>query len=294
MTIDLRKWSRLVWILLILTASMAIAIIIHFSSLSLEPDPTPPATDEFVKKDSEVAIKNSYDFMKFGVSPNIFSHQGIARDSTNFYTFDTNTIYKYDSDWKKQNTSNRVNQKVNIGTNHLGDGEEFGGELYVPIENYRNCRRNSNQNIAIFDSKTLSYSRHFDISHQRAEVSSLTIDARAGQNGVIYTSSFCDGSKLWKYDLKSGQFLGTTKLPVNIPSIQGISYRDGNFYITEDRKDLVWRINLKESTANEILHYSARYLEGIDYTGDWLLLTADQGKGVKTISFWRPKTDLRQ
>jgi hypothetical protein len=42
------------------------------------------------------------------------------------------------------------------------------------------------------------------------------------------------------------------------------------------------------------LHYSARYLEGIDYTGDWLLLTADQGKGVKTISFWRPKTDLRQ
>lgn len=223
-----------------------------------------------------------------GRSPNTASHQGVARDKEHYYTFDTDAIYKFNLQWQKVKSAKDINRSLKLGTNHLGDGEEYDGKIYLPIEVYRKCSNFSNQNIVMFDSQTLKYVNHFDISKQKAEISSLTIDPHGGRNGIIYTTSFCDGSKIWAYDLLSGVLLGTIELSQKIPHIQGIAVKDGYFYITEDVKDIVWLVSGDGRVLRQLIHYPSRNLEGVDFTGDTLLLTSDQGQ-QKIISTWRPR-----
>ncbi len=225
-----------------------------------------------------------------GRSPNTASHQGVARDREYYYTFDTDAIYKFDMRWQKIQSAKGINHYLELRTNHLGDGEEYDGKIYLPIEIYRKCSNFSNQNIVMFSSQTLKYVGHFDISKQKAEISSLTVDPHGGRNGIIYTASFCDGSKIWAYDLLSGVFLGTIALSKKIPHIQGIAVKDGFFYITEDIKDIVWLVRGDGRVLRQLIHYPSRNLEGIDYTSDTLLLTSDQGQ-QKIISTWHPKVN---
>ncbi|MBX4181604.1 DUF2341 domain-containing protein [Candidatus Parcubacteria bacterium] len=226
--------------------------------------------------------------MLTATSPDTNSHQGIARDSTSYYTIDTDTIKKYDSSWTLGTTKSTATTDVGDSTNHLGDGEIYNSQLYIPAETYSSCVAFSHQYISVWNTSNLSFVTKYSISAQAHEASGLTIDPTAGTNGTIYAVSYCDGTKIWKYDLSNGTYLGSISLSQTINQIQGITLHDGFFYISDDENDLVWKVSTSGSVVGSILSYSVAggSFEGVDYTGGDLSVILDQGSGNKKVYTW--------
>lgn len=216
------------------------------------------------------------------VSPHTGSHQGVATDGSNYYTFDTDSITKYNSNWTQQAQLLNANQSIGVNTtNHLADGEYYNGELYVPVENYVHpCVSTTDNYLAVWNASDLSFNRKIDISGLGFSSAGLTIDPNAGDNGVIYNISYCDGTKIWKLDLSTGAYLGSINLSQPILNSQGISLKDGYFYIVDDVNDSVWKVAQDGTVLNSVLsfpHNASGSFEGIDYSGDKLLALIDQG-----------------
>jgi hypothetical protein len=219
------------------------------------------------------------------ISPNTFSHQGYAFDGTNHYTFDNHTIYVWSNDlsW----TSIASNTSVFTGTsgiNHLGDGDYYNGQLYVVGEYWNGCGSYTNQSLLTFDAGTLQRLSVHNVSADAHEVSGLAVAPADGANGIIYVTSYCDGSKIWEYDLSSFALLGTLPLSQNLPAIQGITWAGQLFYIALDSgniysMDYSGHVSLVYSTSLPGSHEGLKYVQG---QIRWLI---DGGAGHKFIYY---------
>jgi hypothetical protein len=231
-------------------------------------------------------------------SPNTASHQGYTTDGTNHYTTDTGAIYKWDAGWS-QTASNAAPMSGVAGVDHLGDLAYFAGKLYVPMESYTNITTFSNMKLAVYSASDLSRIATHDISAQGHEASAVAVD---GANGVLWVSSYADGTTLWKYSLASpGTYLGSLALSETVSRINGLAWRDGRLYAatgepgTGATMGAVWRIDQTTGAAQIVYHDSRRGAgvahEGIDFSQDtmrWLVDENNGGAGSKYVNYFTP------
>lgn len=215
-------------------------------------------------------------FIQVGRSPDINSHQGVCTDGSNFYTIDTGTIYKWNSEWRPI-TSN-TSAATDAGIAHLGDGTYYNGHIYIAAEDYNGCGPGAtiNQRISRFLASDLSFVDNHDISAQGHEVSSLCIDAAADR---IYVSDYCVGAYIFVYKLSDFTYVGTITLSTPLVNIQGIAKKGNRFYVSRDANNSIYEVAI-DGTVGGIVYTSqspTALLEGIDYTTDYLYVLDDQG-----------------
>ena len=207
-------------------------------------------------------------------SPEVNATQGYATDGTHHYLFSTSEIAKLDADWKPVQSNTNPCAGLPPGADHIGDGAYYRGRLYVPVEHYGSCSEFNHQTLAVYNANAegLPLLKYKDISMDGHEISSIAI---VPSKNALYTSSFCDGSKLWIYDLKTLTLKGTVRLSQNIEKIQGISWnpKSKRFALTADNApQTVGYIFLVSSTGQvQGPIYTTPplgELEGVDYTQD--------------------------
>jgi hypothetical protein len=212
--------------------------------------------------------------------------QGVAVNGGNRYIFHTGVIEKYDAAWNLQTN----NQNVFAGlpttfgpVQHVGDGDYFGGKLYVPMESDFGS---NGKYIGVYDANSpgLPLVAVRDISAQHHEVSSIVVVPEHGAHGVMYVSSFFAGigaEKLWMYDFQNGnssapefgQFLGTLSIPSTITDIQGIEWKAPYFYFSASGQggNQISRVALTDAglAANsELVARGFRTVQGMAIDGD--------------------------
>ncbi|MGD0166427.1 MAG: hypothetical protein ABSC51_03940 [Gaiellaceae bacterium] len=206
------------------------------------------------------------------------SHQGYATDGTYHYLFGTNSIYKRNDDATWSLVAQNRNANSHLLSTHLGDGDYYNGNLYVPSELYRGCRPGfvTHQSILVFRASDLSRVAVHDISAQGHEVSSVAVAPDIGANGTIFASDYCNPFYIYKYDLHSFAFLGGVHVSHKIFLDQGLAYRDGLLYASSDgRGGRIYVID--PTTGAATLAYKSNavvaHWEGIDYSQSTLRRT---------------------
>lgn len=219
------------------------------------------------------------------ISQNTFSHQGYATDGTHHYTFDNQAIYVWrdDANWTAVSSNTTVFRGVS-GLNHLGDGDYYNGQLYLVAEYWASCGSYTNQSLLTFDAATLRLLSVHNVSADAHEVSGLAVVPSDGPNGTIYVTSYCDGSKIWEYDLSTFALIGTLALSRPIVAIQGITWANGKFYIAQDfgtiySFDDSGQISPVYSSSIPGSHEGLKYVQG---QIRWLI---DSGAGHKFIYY---------
>jgi hypothetical protein len=226
-------------------------------------------------------------FKEYELSNDINCHQGVAYDGTYFYGFDTGAIRKYNFFWTEIATNLTPHTDINSSTNHLGDGCYCNNKLYIVAEDYTHpCVAYSNQYITVWDTSDLSFISKHSVSAQGVEVAGIAVDPNAGTNGTLYIVSYCDGSKIWKYDLSAFAYLGSIVLSQSITSIQGITLRDSFFYISEGDSDSIWKVK-EDGTVLGKVYTGLSEAEGIESFEDKLILLIDTGADEK-LHFLEP------
>ena len=217
-------------------------------------------------------------FTETSMGAEITAHQGVARDSDNYYIFHTAQLKKYDNSWNLLVThADALTHLGDAVVNHLGDGDYYNGKLYTTAEYWSGaCVDTSHQYISVWNSSDLSFSNKIDISAQNFEGSGIAIDPTAGPNGTIYVFSYCTYNKIWKYDLLTGEYLGQITLSRDIKEMQGGSFKNGHFYISSDFNNYVWKVALDGTVEGAVLDVvTAGAFEGIDYSRDDLAVLID-------------------
>jgi hypothetical protein len=208
-------------------------------------------------------------------------HQGVAWDGTYYYTINDNRIRKWNSSWVAQaDNTDPIGASAIVGVDHCGDPEVSGGLLYIPLELYPNSPYD-NQHIVVFDTDALSFVTSFDISAQAHEVSSYAINP---VNGLLYASSYEDGSKLWAYDPADGSYESGSDITLSttIANIQGITFFDGFLWVSSDAGGATHRIYKcqTDGTVLEVVYRkptTAGNIEGLSHKDDTLLVLTDIG-----------------
>jgi len=218
-------------------------------------------------------------------SPDTGCHQGYATDGTSHFLFDTHRILKRanDATWHITGVNDQPFDGL-AGFDHMGDGDYFEGSLYAPVEQYSSCTSDSNPAIFMFDAVTLLRTRVIDLPSAE-EVSALAVKADARE---LWVASYCDGRKLWVYDLDSFALKGAVWLDPALSGIQGVAYRDGYFYVAQN-DGVIQRVSLSGKTT-PIFHTTAPGAhEGLDYSQGELRWLIDGGFGEQKVHFLVPK-----
>lgn len=276
-----------------LAAAAETTVYIHYGDLSRTPvSPTSPAGRNAVWADyhrvfflgidvvdhtgSGNALKlvgTPFGLREFETSPNLGVHQGIAWDGTHYIAIDTNGLKRFDTSWTlvHQNT-NPISQFPPGPIDHLGDGVVHNGTLYIPAERFVDINTFSNMSIARFDPTTLDLIDVTDVSAQGHEVSSIALNPA---DGLLYVSSYNDGSKLWKYHPDTLAFVGVLPLSEAIPRIQGVTVWNGAFWINADTNSGTRRVEMDGTVRGILFNATGGIYEGICHRGDSLLVLHD-------------------
>ena len=218
------------------------------------------------------------------ISPNTFSHQGYATDGTNHYTFDNQAIYRWNgADWALTASNASVFQGA-AWLNHLGDGDYYNGEIYVVAEFWSSCGNYTNQSLLTFDAATLQLLSVHNVAADGHEVSGLAVAPGDGPNGTIYVTSYCDGSKIWEYDLSTFALIGTLSLSQPILYIQGITWADGKFYISQDSGS-IYALDYSGNVSQVYFNSVPGSHEGLKYVQGQIRWLIDSGPGRKFIYY---------
>lgn len=225
-------------------------------------------------------------------SPQVTATEGYATDGTNHYLFSTNwhksetgkyqskrgrfdlsnSITKYDRDWKQTDANMDPFAGLNPGLAHIGGAAYYHGRLYAPAEYWFSCENFGDQTIAVYDANAagLPLVQHKDVSDRKQEISAIAIVPAKHE---LFTSSFCDGSKLMIYDLKTLAPKGSLSLSRNIGKIQGLSWsaKHHQFAMTSDdpqqKVGYVYIVSLDGQVKGPIYTTpSWGEMEGVDYT----------------------------
>jgi hypothetical protein len=225
-------------------------------------------------------------FELISTSGNTSSHQGVAFDGTYYYVIHTDKITKYDLAFSQvaQNASALTGI---TGVNHLGDGDVHDGVLYIVVETYVDINTWSGMQIARFNASDLSLIGTWNIAAQNHEVSSVVY---CEDDGVLYVTSFNDGSKFFKYSPADGTYLGTRTLSSTIAQLQGITFWRGAFWVNEDVNDSTIRVEYDGTVRSKVWSTSGGSFEGIAHSDDSLLVFHDtSGSATGVVKRIRPR-----
>jgi hypothetical protein len=215
-------------------------------------------------------------FTLVGQSGDVRVGQGYASSNppTNVpgdYFFDTVTLY-LSTNYNSLDPAASTNMQIVPGTNHMGDGEFYNGNLYGVIEHWNGCSKSSGPiYIDIFDSTTLQIVQTSEISLYQSEASGITIDPDTSEAIV---SNFCDPTKLYVYDMSTWTLSRTIPLAITCNGIQGVAYKEGFVYIATNG-GLLYSLRLSDNLMRLLLTapMPGEY-EGIDFNTSelrWLL-----------------------
>jgi hypothetical protein len=224
----------------------------------------------------EITISQSQAPLSFtlsSISPPTSSQQGWATDGTYNYTFDTAVIYKRNNDLKWSEVTSNTSPFLGLtpGITHLGDGEYYNGNIYLPAENWGYAGRCTfrYQTLAVYSATEagLPLVNSSNISADGHEVSGVAV---VPAQNALYVSSFCDGSKLWIYDLNSLALIGTLPLSLNVPYIQGVSYNPAtnSLFMTADTRSggEIYQVSFTGIVTPVYTITIPAEVEGLDYT----------------------------
>lgn len=219
------------------------------------------------------------------VSPDTGCHQGYATDGSTHFIFDTTRILTRaeDATW----SITRVNETPFAGTtgyNHLGDGDHFEQKLYVPAEHYASCSDERNPAIFVFDATTLERKGIFKLP-ENEEVSGVVVRPESRE---LWVSSYCDGTRLWVYNLDSMRLERTVPLSPPVAKIQGLAYHGGFFYLAQN-SGIIRRMYLDGFSVPVYETSSAGAHEGLDYSQNELRWLIDEGFGEQKVHYLVPK-----
>jgi hypothetical protein len=161
-------------------------------------------------------------------------HQGVTSDGQHFFTFDTDQIKKYDKNGSLLITNTNVLTEAE-DVDHMGDGCYYDNKIYSALcdggdDNF--CTGVTAGSIGVWNASDLTYITKYDISTQVSGPSGCAIN-----NGYLYVVNYCDGTKIWKYDLNDNMaYVGAITLSSALTSIQGLDYYGGYFYISAANK----------------------------------------------------------
>lgn len=207
-------------------------------------------------------------------SPTVPADEGYATDGSSHFLFSASKIVEENSGWKVVATNAKALAGLPAGVNHIGDGAYFDGRLYAPVEHWSGCGNFTHQTIAIYNAldPRIPLIAQKDISVVGQEISSISL---APSKDELYTSSYCDGSKLMVYDMGTLTLKGTITLDRNIPEIQGISWnkKHQEFALTSDNLagtvGYVYLVSPQGQVTGPIYTTPALgEMEGVDYTQD--------------------------
>ena len=161
--------------------------------------------------------------------------QGIAWEDGSRYVSGSATLTRYDAGWNPVATARDPFSGFADAVNHIGDIDVYGGEVYAGVEYFMDGEARSIQ-IAVYDARRLELTRTyaFEPASGQTEVSGIAVDP---DSGSIWLCSWADGESgryLYRYDLKSGAYLGKHHLQPAPQWIQGIAYDGGCIYMTAD------------------------------------------------------------
>ncbi len=233
-----------------------------------------------------------FDPVPIFISPDTGTHQGYATDGTSHYSFGTLDLSRKDPGWSNV-VANKAPFEGLSGYNHLGDGDYYDGTLFVPAETYTSCDAFSNQSIVLFNAHDLSRITSSLIAPEWHEVSGIAVDQAAG---VMYLSSYCDGFRIFKYDLSSRMYVGSLELSQNVPSIQGLAFKNGWLYAASDSATkAIFAIDVRSGQVERVLtvNFGPGAYEGIDYSQLELRWLVDLGPGRQRVYYFNATSDGR-
>ncbi len=176
--------------------------------------------------------------------------QGVTTDGKYIYVSSSKAIYKYSMNGKLLLSNKEPFKGWCERCNHLGDLDYSNGKLYISAE-YFDGSRGHYMSIAIFDAKTLKFIRNISIdeSSGQTEISGVAVDT---ERGLIWTSSWSNGSYIYAYNMYNGKYIGKRALYPSPRYIQGIAIFKGKMFFSSDDGDaFLWE-------PDHV--YSARYL----------------------------------
>lgn len=221
--------------------------------------------------------------------------QGMACEGDYYYVSGSTTLTKYDKNWNVMATNNNpFTEGYALEVNHIGDIDVYKNELYCGVELFLDGVA-TNIQIAVYDCETLKLKRtfNFEPSSGQTECSGITVN---GDEGTVWMCAWPDdetGHYLYQYDLKTGAYIGKTKLSPSVKWIQGIAYHQGAYYLTADDGDAdldecdhvyraVWN---KERTAFNLTEEKA--LDDIIRQGEIEGLTFDNARNQLLVLYNR-------
>lgn len=181
--------------------------------------------------------------------------QGICASTDYYYVSSSKSLAKYDKDWNliAENTDPFAwgyEEKVN----HIGDLDVSGGKLYCLVEKFSKGQA-SNLHLAVYDAESLQLlsSQPLDGESGQEEGAGICVNE---EQGILMACEWGEGEAakyLYEYDLATGAFLRKIYMDNAPERIQGITYYQGDYYLSADdgdadqgEADHIYRVTLSE------------------------------------------------
>jgi len=163
--------------------------------------------------------------------------QGVAAEDGTYWVSGSTTLSRYDSDWNLvASNDSPFAEGYDLEVNHIGDIDVYKGEVYCGVEMFLDGEA-SNIQIAVYDGETLQLNRTFNFEPSSGQDECSGICVNPDDGSVAMCSWTETGRYLYRYDLKSGAYLGKVELDPAPQWIQGVAYHNGAYYITADDGD---------------------------------------------------------
>lgn len=169
----------------------------------------------------------------------VAGRQGVACDGTYYYVSGSTALYKYTLDGTLVLSNETPFEEITAGSpapNHIGDIDVFEGEIYAGCEYFMDGE-GTNIQTAIYDASTLKYKRSitWEPASGQVECCGLAVDR---SRGLVWMADWVNGSHLYCYDLKGGDYIGKVALSPAPGLQQGIFCKDdGTILISSDDGD---------------------------------------------------------
>lgn len=255
----------------------------------------------FVSVACSALLPSTEEFTLVFTSPETASRQGYTTDGIHHFTSDTAALYKRNNDehWSIAAQNRQPFVGLFGRPNHLGDLDYHEGKLFVPVEQFLHPCSFEDQQLAVYDAGSLSLITSVDVSAQGAEVSGVVV---VPEENMLYVNSFCEGSRLWKYEMPSLSFVGTLALSRPIPNLQGLAWDGSRFFASSSADNRVYVIESNGRVRGPVIAREGCEAEGLkwyDGTLRWSFNQTGQGglcQGVLSnfVYFYRPSVRQQQ
>lgn len=170
-------------------------------------------------------------------SAEVDGRQGVAAEGKLRWVSGSTTLSRYDAEWNLLATNTDPFSKgYELEVNHIGDIDVYNGEIYCGVELFLDGVA-SNIQIAVYDGQTLELSRSFNFEPASGQDECSGIAVNPDEGTVVMCSWTSTGSHLYRYDLKTGAYLGKVELVPKPTWQQGVAYHQGSYYLTADDGD---------------------------------------------------------